>query len=80
VAPLRQRAHAVTGLLLAGRLTDVLKRLLTAAMVPISHKRFIEMAKELEADQSGAGFERAFRKIVSPKSRLKAPKGSGENR
>jgi hypothetical protein len=36
VAPLRQRAQAITGLLLAGRLADFLRRLLTAAMVPIS--------------------------------------------
>jgi hypothetical protein len=36
VAPLKQRSQAVMGLLLAGRLADILKRLLTAAMAPIS--------------------------------------------
>lgn len=38
VAPLRQRAHAVSGLLLTGRLDDILKRLLTSAMRPITPK------------------------------------------
>lgn len=35
-------------------------------------KRFIEMARELEADETGEAFEKAFGKIVPPKS--KTPK------
>jgi hypothetical protein len=31
-------------------------------------ERFIETARELDVDESGAEFERAFRKIVTAKS------------
>jgi hypothetical protein len=31
------------------------------------HKRFAEAAREIEADETGKEFERAFRKIVPPK-------------
>jgi len=31
------------------------------------HKRFVEAAREIGADETGAEFERAFRKIVPPK-------------
>ena len=30
-------------------------------------RRFIETARELEADETGEAFERAFKKIVPPK-------------
>jgi hypothetical protein len=33
------------------------------------HERFIDMAREVEADESGKAFDRAFRKVVPPKSR-----------
>ena len=32
-------------------------------------ERFIETARELEADESGESFERAFEKIAPPKTR-----------
>lgn len=32
-------------------------------------ERFIEIARELEADETGQAFERAFGKIVPPKTR-----------
>lgn len=31
------------------------------------HTRFVQAAKEAEADETGAEFERAFRRIVPPK-------------
>lgn len=34
---------------------------------PEKSKRFIEMAQELEVDQTGAAFERALRAIAQPK-------------
>ena len=40
---------------------------------PEQSKRFIETARELEADESGKAFERAIKKIV-PSSWQKAPK------
>jgi len=33
----------------------------------VQHKRFVEAAREIGADETGAEFERAFRKIVPPK-------------
>jgi hypothetical protein len=35
---------------------------------PEQSKRFVETAREIEADESGEAFRRAFRKIVPPKS------------
>ncbi len=32
-------------------------------------KRFIEKARELEADETGAAFERVLKKIVRPKGK-----------
>jgi hypothetical protein len=33
---------------------------------PEQSKRFIEAARQVEADETGEGFRRAFRKIVPP--------------
>ena len=30
------------------------------------HKRFVDVAREVEADETEEGAERAFRKVVSP--------------
>jgi len=40
-------------------------------------RRFTELAREIEADETGATFERQFGKIVPPKRRPQkdAPKG-----
>ena len=39
-------------------------------------EHFIEKARELEADESGEAFERAFKKIVPPQQpKMKANKG-----
>jgi hypothetical protein len=35
---------------------------------PEQAKRFIEMAREVEADETKEGAERAFKKIVKPKA------------
>ena len=34
---------------------------------PAQSKRFVETAREIEADESGEAFRRAFEKIVPPK-------------
>ena len=34
---------------------------------PEQSKRFVEAAREIEADESGEAFRRAFEKIVPPK-------------
>jgi hypothetical protein len=34
---------------------------------PAQSKRFVETAREIEADESGEAFRRALEKIVSPK-------------
>ena len=36
---------------------------------PVEYKRFLETAKESEADKSPEAFDRAFRKVVSPPKR-----------
>ena len=36
---------------------------------PAQSARFIEAAKRAEVDQTGEGFEKAFKKIVAPKRR-----------
>ncbi len=41
----------------------------TPETVAAQSKRFIETAKQLEADESGEAFERAFAKAVPPKSK-----------
>jgi hypothetical protein len=38
---------------------------------PEQSKRFIETAREIGADESKEGAERAFRKVVTPKPRPK---------
>jgi hypothetical protein len=38
------------------------------------HKRFVEAAREIEADETGKEFERAFRKVVPPKLAAKKTK------
>lgn len=45
---------------------------------PEESERFIEMAQELEADQTGVAFERAFRAIAQPKPVSKAPKAKAK--
>jgi hypothetical protein len=35
------------------------------------HKRFVEMAREVEADESPKAFDRVFAKVVKPKSTAK---------
>lgn len=37
---------------------------------PAQSKRFVETAREIEADESGEAFRGAFEKIVPPKPRL----------
>jgi len=37
------------------------------------HERFIETAKSLEADETGAAFERAMKAIAPPQRRRKSP-------
>jgi len=39
----------------------------TAETVAAQRKRFIETAKELEADETGEAFEQAFARVVPPK-------------
>ena len=40
---------------------------------PAQSKRFIDAAREAEADETEEGADRAFNKVVSPKRRIKAP-------
>jgi hypothetical protein len=35
---------------------------------PEQSRRFVEAARQIEADETGEAFDRAFRKIVPPKS------------
>lgn len=35
---------------------------------PEQSRRFIETAREIEADETGEAFRRAFEKVVTPKS------------
>ncbi len=35
---------------------------------PEQSKRFIEKAREIEVDESGEAFERAFKKIIPPRT------------
>lgn len=44
------------------------KKETTAQKSQSQKERFIETAKELEADESGEQFERAFAKVVPPKN------------
>jgi hypothetical protein len=41
-------------------------------MIPNSPKRFVETAREIEADETGEAFRRAFEKIVPPKPTSRA--------
>jgi hypothetical protein len=34
---------------------------------PEQHKRFLEMAREVEVDESPKAFDRAFEKVIRPK-------------
>jgi len=36
------------------------------------HKRFVDMAHEVEADESPEAFDRAFKKVISPPIHLKS--------
>jgi hypothetical protein len=38
-------------------------------------KRFVETARELEVDESGKEFERAFKKVVPPKIKRRPARG-----
>lgn len=40
------------------------------------HKRFVEMAKEVEASEDPKDFDRAFEKVVRPQEATKPPKRS----
>jgi hypothetical protein len=44
----------------------------TPETVAAQRQRFIEKAKELGVDETGEEFERAFAKVVPPKSGIKA--------
>jgi hypothetical protein len=35
---------------------------------PVQSKRFVEAAREIEADETGEAFRRALEKVVPPKS------------
>lgn len=37
------------------------------------HKRFLEMAREVEVDERPEAFERAFKKVVHPPEKPKKP-------
>jgi hypothetical protein len=41
---------------------------------PEQHKRFLEMAREVEADESPDAMDRAFNKVVRPKRPNSRPK------
>ena len=41
---------------------------------PAQYKRFVEMAKEVEAEGSSAEFDRAFRKVAAAPRTPKPPK------
>ena len=41
---------------------------------PDQSKRFIDMAREVEADEGDGAFDRAFKKVVGPKSKGSTPK------
>lgn len=41
---------------------------------PAQSKRFIEMAREVEADKSPGAFERAFEKVVAKDNKAPSPK------
>jgi hypothetical protein len=41
---------------------------------PEQSKRFIEAAREMEADETTAGADRAFRKVIVPKSKAQNQK------
>ncbi len=48
---------------------------------PQESKRFIDMAREIEADESAETFERAFEKVVPHNRHInKSPKSSQSNR
>ena len=40
---------------------------------PAQSKRFIDTAREIEADESEEGAERAFKKVTHPKSKNQSP-------
>lgn len=40
------------------------------------HKRFVDMAKEVEASEDPKDFERAFEKVVTPKNNPKSERGA----
>ena len=41
---------------------------------PEESQRFVDMAKEVEASEDPADFERAFRKVAHPKDKAEPPK------
>jgi hypothetical protein len=41
---------------------------------PEQHKRFIEMAREVEADESPEAMDRAFKRVVQPPPKKPPPK------
>lgn len=47
---------------------SVQKRVKQGPEDPAEWKRFVETARKIEVDESGGAFQRAFEKIVPPKS------------
>jgi hypothetical protein len=44
------------------------------------HRRFVETAHEVEADESPEAFDRAFEKVVSPRPNRRSNKDSAHER
>lgn len=42
------------------------------------HRRFVDMAHEVEADEGPKAFDRAFEKVVSPKLKESRPRPSAK--
>ncbi len=38
------------------------------------HKRFVEMAREVEADETPEGFDRAFRRVTAKRPKAQPPR------
>ena len=43
---------------------------------PAESQRFIDMAREVEVDESPGAFDRAFKKVVQPPKSVAPPKGA----
>jgi hypothetical protein len=47
---------------------------------PAEYQRFLDMAREVEADDTPGALDRAFEKIVKPKQRTPAPNSDTQER